>query len=208
VFSVFSIFSVKYRPLAKEAFNCVFRTALLRPCETGFDRKLKAKIVASVFEKSPGAAKFVNTHFEALSWIFTIIFFASFAYVVYGVYNLVTVGTCDPVNPENCPLSGSATNQTCDINATFVEFYGAECPHCQKMIPIVEAVENETGATFDKREVWHNETNYGIMLLHKNDIVKSCGVLGVPTFYSMKTKKAVCGEMTKEQLKAFVIANR
>lgn len=207
VFAIFSIFSAKYRPLAKEAFGCVFRMATLRPCETGFDRKLKAKVVAGVFEKSPSAARLVNAHFEILSWIFTIIFFASFAYSAYGAYNLITVGTCDPAHPENCPVSGINGNQTkCDITADFAEFYGAECLHCKAMEPIVAQVENETSIIFDKREVWHNETNKQIMLMHGDDIKNYCdGVLGVPAFYSMKMKTAVCGEISKEELKDFVL---
>ncbi len=34
VFAFLAIFSVTYRPLAKEAFECVFRRITLRPCET------------------------------------------------------------------------------------------------------------------------------------------------------------------------------
>lgn len=207
VFSFFSLFSVKYRPLAKEAFNCVFRIATLRPCEGSLDRKIRAKVVSTMLEKSPAAARFVNVHFETLSWVFTIIFFASFAYVIYGAYNIVTVGTCDPAHPENCPVSGNRTGTVCDITGDFVEFYGAECPHCRAMIPVVESVEEGTGIVFEKREVWHNKTNAVIMALHADDIKRDCGMLGVPTFYSMKTGRAVCGEIQPEELKQFVINN-
>ncbi len=209
VFSIFSLFSAKYRPLAKEAFDCVFRMASLRPCETGFDRKLKAKLVANVFEKSPLAAKFVNRHFQLLSWIFTIIFFASFVYTVYGVYNLITIGTCDPEHPENCPISGLGNDSIVyTVQGNFAEFYGAECHFCQNMMPIVAAVEKETNVTFDKREVWHNETNKALMSMHAANITRDCGRMGVPTFFSKKTGKAVCGEISKEKLKQFVLDNK
>lgn len=47
VFSILGIFSASYRPLAREAFNCVFRKMTLRSCNTGFDQKIKTKLTSN-----------------------------------------------------------------------------------------------------------------------------------------------------------------
>lgn len=218
VFAFLSIFSAKYRPLAAEAFDCTFRKITLRKCQTGFDEKIKSMVIGSLMMKNEGAAQFVFKHFESISLIFTLLFFASLGYSAYSIYNLVVYGTCDPVS-GNCvfaPFSlvngsiNETVNQTgkppCGLEG-FIEFYGAECPHCQKMKPILEKVENETGVVFTKLEVWHNETNREIMIMHASTIERDCKVLGVPAFYSVKTDKAVCGEMSEEQLKRFILQN-
>ncbi len=192
--------------------------ATLRPCKTGFDRKIKAKIVSNVFEKSPHTAKFINQHFQLLSWIFTLLFFASFVYVLYGAYNLIIIGTCNPQHPESCiftPKTNVTTDlppHTCTITADFAQFYGATCQHCKSMEPIVKQVEEETGIQFEKVEVWENNQNAQLMLLYKNEILNDCKLDAekrqVPVFLSVKHRKAVCGKMTKEQLKQFVLENQ
>jgi thiol-disulfide isomerase/thioredoxin len=161
----------------------------------------------------PRIANFTNKYFQVISLIFVILFFASMAYTGYSVYNLAVYHTCDPQHPENCiftPMLGNVTNpnaQVCAITGEFVEFYGAECPHCLKMKPIVEQVESETGVTIQKLEVWHNETNQKTMMMHADNITSGCGFMGVPAFYAAKTGKAVCGEMTAEALKDFIRQN-
>ncbi|HSB47253.1 MAG TPA: thioredoxin domain-containing protein [Candidatus Bilamarchaeum sp.] len=95
VFSVLSIFSAKYRPLAKKGFECVFRTLTMRPCETGLDEEIKAGLVSGILKYSPTGAKFVNRHFTLLSWIFVLLSLASFAYMVYGAYNFYVYGNCE-----------------------------------------------------------------------------------------------------------------
>ena len=77
VFLVLSIFSAKYRPLAKRAIDCVIKKMTLRPCESGLDEEIKAKSIAGIMKVSPGAAGFVNRHFEAISFAFTLLFFLS-----------------------------------------------------------------------------------------------------------------------------------
>lgn len=93
VFGILGIFSAAYRKLAGEAFNCVFRRITLRKCETEFDKKLKAQITGKLI-KYPKAGKFVYKNFELLSWIFTILLIASFAYSVYSAYNYIQYGNC------------------------------------------------------------------------------------------------------------------
>lgn len=106
VFSILSIFSAKYRPLAKEGFRCVFRTLTLRPCDTGLDERIKAQVVSGVLKYSPFAARQINRHFVALSWIFVLLTLASFAYTVYGAYNFYHYGNCDgPASTNACVLN-------------------------------------------------------------------------------------------------------
>jgi thiol-disulfide isomerase/thioredoxin len=102
VLASMGIFSAKYRRWAREAFDCVARRITLRPCVSGFDEKVKAKITGRLMERHLGLARFAHRHFEAISWVFTAVMFASLAYAIYGFYNLATVGTCDPANPGGC----------------------------------------------------------------------------------------------------------
>lgn len=211
-----SIFSAKYRPLAKEAFRCVFLMLTFRPCDVKLDERIKAGIVGKLLEKSPPTARFVNKHFDAMSFVFTILMIASFLYMIYGLYNFFVFGSCDPSDPTNCiltQLTGGNTNGAnmpqCTITADFAEFYGeGDCTACKNMEPIISMVETETGVKFEKLEVWKNESNKKIMQIHNPEIKRDCGIPGVPTFLSVKNKKAICGEITYEQLKTFVLDNK
>ncbi|MGC8885253.1 MAG: thioredoxin family protein [Candidatus Nanoarchaeia archaeon] len=207
VFGILGIFSAKYRKTAKEAFSCVFRNAMLRPCTSGFDQELKAKIVSKLM-KFPRLAKFTYKYFSIFSWIFVITFFLSLGYTGYSIYNLAVHGTCDP-KTGHCifvPENTSAPN-ACNITGQFIEFYGAECPHCKKMAPIVSQVEQETGIEFQKLEVWHNQENQQKMLEYAGSIQRDCGLLGVPAFVAVKTNKSICGEISTEKLKNFIREN-
>ncbi|MFH0817470.1 MAG: thioredoxin family protein [Candidatus Micrarchaeota archaeon] len=91
------------------------------------------------------------------------------------------------------------------ITGDLVEFYGAECPHCQNMAPIVAQVETETGIKFSKLEVWHNTANQQVFQSYATDIEPACGGgLGVPAFFNVKTKNVICGAASKEELINFV----
>ncbi|MEM2954899.1 MAG: thioredoxin family protein [Candidatus Nanoarchaeia archaeon] len=209
VFGILSIFSAKYRKYAKEAFKCVFLRATLRPCTSNLNEELRGKILTKLM-KFPKLAKFTHRHFEAISWIFTITFFLSLGYTGYSLYNLAVHGTCDPATGHCIFVPKNATEipeNTCNITGEFIEFYGKECPHCAKMEPVVKKVENETGITFIKLEVWHNETNQKEMLKYSQFIQRDCKVLGVPTFFALKTNKSICGEVSEETLKKFIIEN-
>lgn len=109
VFAVMSIFSAKYRPLAKEGLRCVFRTITLKPCDTGLDDRIKAGLVAGVMKYTPTGARLVNRHFTALSWLFVILTFVSMAYSVYGLYNFYYFGNCDGPNSPNACIINTLT---------------------------------------------------------------------------------------------------
>ena len=77
-----------------------------------------------------------------------------------------------------------------------LEFFGTECPHCMRMHPLVEKLEQEEGVEVQKFEVWHNEDNAKKMEQYDRGW---CG--GVPFFYNTETKKFICGETSYELLK-------
>jgi hypothetical protein len=87
VFSIMGIFSASHRALAKEAFSCVFKRITFRPCDTGFQEKIKGKILSKLISRSVFLAKMVNKHYEILSWIFFILMMGSTIWVFRGVYN-------------------------------------------------------------------------------------------------------------------------
>jgi protein-disulfide isomerase len=94
VFSILAIFSASYRPLAGEAFDCVFRKITFRKCRTNLDQRLKSQITGRLMRKNTYVARFVYKRFELLSWIFVILFIASLAYSAYGGYNYALYGNC------------------------------------------------------------------------------------------------------------------
>lgn len=88
-----------------------------------------------------------------------------------------------------------------------IMYHGAECPHCHVMMPIVERLEKE-GFKIEKKEVWHNEENADEMRSNKDFIFRDCdNSLGVPCFFSEKTKRAMCGECSYEKLKKWMKEN-
>ncbi len=219
VFGVLSIFSAKYRPLAKEAFKCVFRKMTLRPCDMDLERRVKMKLVTKSFKYSPTMSKTIYTHFEVFSWALVILMAASLIYTVQGVYNLTVYGTCDPVtgecifNPGYIPPEFLQTNQT--LTEPFVEFYGAECQYSKKMVTTVELVENDTGVTFQKLETWYDQTNTGLYYKYidaskcdRGAETQQLGKIVTPVFYSTKSGEQLCGEISETILKDFVLRNR
>lgn len=90
-------------------------------------------------------------------------------------------------------------------DGTIIEFYGAECPHCHNMEPVVAQVEADLGIEIKKLEVWHNDANREIFFQYEDIVAPACGGgMGVPAFVNTKTHKAVCGEMSADALKAFI----
>ena len=162
VFAVLSIFSARYRPLAKDAFQCIFKTLTLKPCDTGLDDRIKADIVSSILRVSPTAARLTNRHFTIFSWIFVILTFASFGYSAFGAYNFYFYGNCDgPESAQACilndltgdygrfsePTELIVTNDTRGItlgneNAsnTIIEFGCFTCPYTKKADGVMEQI--------------------------------------------------------------------
>ncbi|MBI5332236.1 MAG: thioredoxin family protein [Candidatus Aenigmarchaeota archaeon] len=178
VFGILGIFSTKYRAYAKEAFRCVARMTMLKPCDTEFDQRMKSKITAKIMQHSEKLGKFFYNNFTRMSWVFVIIFFISLMYSAYALFGLAFYGTCDPVNPQNCIINPGNPNQvSCpfeelepatgvqtigdflDIqnaiiykqdNKVLVYFFGATwCPHCQWEKPNFIAATSKFGAWND-----------------------------------------------------------
>ncbi|MBS3068832.1 thioredoxin domain-containing protein [Candidatus Micrarchaeota archaeon] len=99
VFGVLSIFSAKYRPFAKQAFDCTFRRLTLRACNTSLEEEVKSKTVAWALSKNAAFAKLLNRHWELLSWAFTLLMFASLAYSLLGLVNYIYYGDCNGPTP-------------------------------------------------------------------------------------------------------------
>ncbi len=88
--------------------------------------------------------------------------------------------------------------------ARLIMFHGQECPHCRRMMPLVEKLERETGVVFEKREIWHDEANADLMRSFRPVIAAKCGgQLRVPTFLNAETNDVICGEVAYEKLKAW-----
>jgi protein-disulfide isomerase len=98
ILSILGIFSAANRRLAKEALDCVFHRITFRPCTTGFDEKMKAKILGKVINRSEKTARFLSKHFEMLSWTFFVILLAASVFMVRGLYLFYTTGSCNGVN--------------------------------------------------------------------------------------------------------------
>jgi len=88
--------------------------------------------------------------------------------------------------------------------AKVIMFYGASCPHCHHMFPIVNKLVKE-GFNIEKKEVWENEKNAREMRKFKDLIIPACGDgLGVPSFVDLEKNKAICGEQTYKELKKWL----
>jgi hypothetical protein len=98
VFSFMSIFSAKYRVLAKEAFKCFTSMVTFKPCEVGLETRIKSKATSKLMF-SPSLARAFYKNFKIISWAFTLTFFLSLAYSLYAIFNLVVYGTCSPGEP-------------------------------------------------------------------------------------------------------------
>ncbi|MEM0372231.1 MAG: hypothetical protein QXO69_00085 [archaeon] len=124
IFGIMGVFSAYYRSLAREALACVLRTAVLKPCDTGFDEKMKAKITGKLAKTSPKAAKLVYSHFTAFSWALIIITLISTIFAAQSVYNIIVYNNCNGPDPNAfCAITGkggitpsSNVSEVCDCN--------------------------------------------------------------------------------------------
>ncbi|NMI76998.1 hypothetical protein GLT92_01090 [Nanohaloarchaea archaeon] len=78
---------------------------------------------------------------------------------------------------------------------TLYEFFGDGCPHCQKMDPKVEELEEEQGVDVKQLEVWNDQENAEKQMELDDG---KCG--GVPFFYNTETDEWICGETDQETL--------
>jgi hypothetical protein len=100
VLLIMGIFSMRYRILAKEAFECIFHMVTFRPCRSKLDQRIKSGLTGKVMKYHPGFAGFLFRNFEVLSWIFVVIFAASIVFSAWGVYNYAVYGNCNGPVPN------------------------------------------------------------------------------------------------------------
>jgi len=79
-----------------------------------------------------------------------------------------------------------------------INFYGKECPHCERMESVIQKLEMETGVQVERLEVWHSPENMKKLEGYDKGV---CG--GVPYFYNTDTDTSICGETEYEKLKAW-----
>jgi protein-disulfide isomerase len=109
--AVLAAFSARYRPLAREAIECVLRRVTLRKCTTGFDKQVKAAVAGKLMRTHPRTAKLMYRHMELLAWLFVAITTATAAYLGYGFYNYYHYGNCyGPVAKGFCIFDPSGTH--------------------------------------------------------------------------------------------------
>lgn len=129
VFAILAVFSAKYRPLAAEAFDCVFRRVTFRKCTSGLDKRLKARITGKVMRRHKRAGRFLFRYFEVFSWLFLILLLASLVQVGISVYNYAAYGNCngpdetgfcifDPLGNHQPKISDSGVCAAPEGNAT------------------------------------------------------------------------------------------
>jgi len=133
VFGVLGIFSAKYRTIAKEAFDCVFKRLTLRKCTTGLDKRLKSQITGKVMRKHPRFGAAVYKNFELISWAFTIAMILSLGYSAYSIGNLFVYGNCNgPIPDAFCvfdPLISGGHEGECTVEGATREIVGVLTVH-------------------------------------------------------------------------------
>ena len=125
VFSILGIFSAKYRIIAKEAFNCVFKKLTFRKCDTGLDTRLKSQIVGKFLKFSPGFGRTLYKYFEVFSWIFLIIILTTMFFIGRAGYFYALYGNCNGPNSNqfcifdplgtNKPVTQGTSGEICSI---------------------------------------------------------------------------------------------
>jgi len=99
VLLILGIFSMRYRILAKEAFDCIFTMVTFRPCRSKLDQRIKAGVTGKLMKYHPGFAKFIFKNFEILSWIFVALFALSLVFSALGIVNYALYGNCNGPQP-------------------------------------------------------------------------------------------------------------
>ncbi len=131
IFALLGLFSLKYRKLAKESFECLWRTALLKPCKSSLDQRLRSDITGKLIHVSPPIARTFYRYYKLIAFIMLVVFIVSGYFVSVGIYNYVQYGNCNGPNSsafciinelagkpspatsaQISPLNGSCDNST------------------------------------------------------------------------------------------------
>src|SRR3989344_7867029 len=91
---ILSIFSAKYKILARDAFECIGRTVTLRKCKSNLDERIKSHLTGKIIKISPKFGMFIYRKFQIISIIFIILMIASLFFSVTGLINYLKYGNC------------------------------------------------------------------------------------------------------------------
>jgi protein-disulfide isomerase len=112
VFGILGLFSAKYRVVAKEAFNCVFKKITLQKCDTGLDTRLKSQITGSMMRWWPAGGRTMYKYFQAFSWIFLILTLLTIYFMGQGIVFYLMYGNCNgPDSNQFCIFDPLGTNK-------------------------------------------------------------------------------------------------
>ncbi len=184
VFAVLAIFSAKYRPLAKEAFSCVFLKLRLRPCQSGLDRRVRMAVVMPFADKMPRFAKFLHKYFSVFSTIFVVLTILSFGYMIYGGVNYALYGNCNgPGSTGFCIFdpNGPQTSET------------GECTE-QQQVP--EALIEPLPSNLTGLKVFHSDAEFTVVFF---------GCYSCP--YTREAAPAMLASIEKHQDVRFVLVD-
>ncbi len=94
IFLLLGIFSVKYRILARDAFECIGRTITFRKCKSQLDERIKSHLTGKIIKISPKFGMFIYRKFQIISIIFIILMIASLFFSITGLFNYLKYGNC------------------------------------------------------------------------------------------------------------------
>ncbi len=112
IFGILSIFSIRYRTIAKKAWGCVLRKMTFKPCDISIQEELKGRLVGKYILTKPRLAKFILKFAETLSFLFVALSIWSLIVVINGGLNLYVYDTCSLNDPESCSLAGEGCGIT------------------------------------------------------------------------------------------------
>lgn len=105
IFAILGVFSLRYRKLAKESLDCLFRTVTLRKCRSGLDERIKSDVTGKLMKVSPKLAKGFYKNYKLISILILILFIWATYVSVAGFYNYYKYGNCNGENSsEFCVL--------------------------------------------------------------------------------------------------------
>jgi len=127
---ILSIFSAKYKILARDAFECIGRTVTLRKCKSNLDERIKSHLTGKIIKISPKFGMFVYKRFQIISILFIILTLLSLFFSVTGFANYIKYGNCNGPgensyfcpyadlfgSPESLNSCNTCTNENCSCN--------------------------------------------------------------------------------------------
>jgi len=167
IFAIIGIFSIKYRKLTYDAWECLFKTITLRKCESGLDDRIKADLTGRVLKLSPKTGRFFYKNYKIFSWIIFLIFLWSFYVSTFGVYNYYAYGNCNgPESTGFCIFDPTGSNSKVsavvgelhkemiypiledndpkignpNAELTIIEFGCYKCPYTKKAKPVIKKI--------------------------------------------------------------------